>query len=181
MRRTLSLLLVLALLPGLAGQADQVYKWVDAQGNVHYSDKPHPGAKKVQVVKPQSYAAPAPPAGNAETGDRRPPPPEKKAPRQYTLTISSPAQGATIRNTRSVTVSVSVTPGLAQGDVLIFSLDGNNRGPLHNTTSVTYDDVDRGAHTVTATLITAGGQTIQATPVTFYLHQATVFRGKPPN
>jgi hypothetical protein len=63
--------------------------------------------------------------------------------------------------------------------MLTFELDGKQRGPLAST-SVTFDDLDRGQHSVSATLNTADGQTIEAAPVTFYLRQATVFRGKPP-
>ncbi len=47
-------LLSVAMLAGMAVHADQVYRWVDAQGNVHYSQTPPPGAaskaKLVDVV-----------------------------------------------------------------------------------------------------------------------------------
>ncbi|MGH8399705.1 MAG: DUF4124 domain-containing protein, partial [Gammaproteobacteria bacterium] len=52
------LIILLLLAMTTFAQADQVYKWVDAQGNVHYSDKPHPGAQKVKIAPPQSYSAP---------------------------------------------------------------------------------------------------------------------------
>lgn len=171
------ILLLLGLALGMGTQADQVYKWVDAQGNVHYSDKPHQGAQKIKVAPPQSYSASVPPAAGREGGNRRPQPVDKAV--HYTLTIVSPKPEQTIRNTRSVTVSVQVSPGLGPGDHLSFQLDGQSRGP-ESATSVTFDDLDRGQHTVSATLTTASGQTIQAGPVTFYLHQATVFHAKPP-
>src|SRR5271170_5649909 len=40
-------LIVLAVLATFAGQAATVYKWTDADGVVHYSDQPVPGAEKV--------------------------------------------------------------------------------------------------------------------------------------
>ncbi|MGH8278058.1 MAG: DUF4124 domain-containing protein [Gammaproteobacteria bacterium] len=54
------LVLVAALVAGLtvvaAAQAQEVYRWVDAQGNVHYSQTPPPGAvthvKRVNIVPP---------------------------------------------------------------------------------------------------------------------------------
>lgn len=49
MRVTLILLLVLAL-PSLA--MAQIYRWVDAQGNVHFESRPRPGAEPVDV-RPQ--------------------------------------------------------------------------------------------------------------------------------
>lgn len=49
MRVTLLLLLVLSL-PSL-GNA-QIYRWVDAQGNVHFGSQPRPGAE-VMDIRPQ--------------------------------------------------------------------------------------------------------------------------------
>lgn len=158
--------------------ADQVYKWVDAQGNVHYSDKPHPGAEKVKIAPPQSYSAPADSGStSAAGGDRRRAGPA--VPTKYTLSIVSPKPEQTIWNTRSVSVSVGVSPGLSPGDTVTFELDGRHLGPLAGT-SATFDDLDRGQHSVSAILTTAKGQVIKAGPVTFFLRQATVFHGKPP-
>ncbi len=33
----------------------QIYKWTDSQGNVHFSDKPQPGAEKVELPSVQTY------------------------------------------------------------------------------------------------------------------------------
>lgn len=56
MRTACVALLTVAALTGLAARADQVYRWVDAQGNVHYSQTPPPDAvtkaKLVDVVPP---------------------------------------------------------------------------------------------------------------------------------
>ena len=35
--------------------AATVYKWVDDDGVVHYSDQPHPNAQKLQVHDVQTY------------------------------------------------------------------------------------------------------------------------------
>ena len=43
----------------LAGARGTVYKWVDENGVVHYSDQPHPNAQKMQVQEAQTYTAPA--------------------------------------------------------------------------------------------------------------------------
>ncbi len=44
------LLCCLLLVPALAGA--EIYRWTDAQGQVHFSEKPQPGAEQVSV-KPQ--------------------------------------------------------------------------------------------------------------------------------
>jgi Domain of unknown function (DUF4124) len=174
------LIILFALAAMTLAHADQVYKWVDAQGNVHYSDKPHPGAAKVKIASPQSYSAPVDGGPTNDRGALRPPRSNKgQADKQYEISIVAPKPESTIWDTRSVTVSVQVTPGLALGDSITFELDGKQRGPV-TSTSVTFDDLDRGQHSVSATLNTADGGSIKATPITFYLRQATVFHGKPP-
>lgn len=46
--RLVSLAALLTLLPALAA-ADQVYKWTDEQGHVHYSSTPPPSTKAQQI------------------------------------------------------------------------------------------------------------------------------------
>lgn len=64
-KRLLLTLIVPAALVFAAAQAQQVYRWVDAQGNVHYSQTPPPSAAtKAKVIE---IAAPPPdPTGMAQ-------------------------------------------------------------------------------------------------------------------
>ena len=51
-------LLVLALLlASTSAQADKVYKWTDAQGNVLYTDQPRPGAREILDAGPRLLSA----------------------------------------------------------------------------------------------------------------------------
>lgn len=65
MKRWLLALILPAALVFAAAQAQQVYRWVDAQGNVHYSQSPPPtGTTKTTVIE---LAPPPPdPTGVAE-------------------------------------------------------------------------------------------------------------------
>jgi glutaredoxin len=54
MKPCLTLLALFLAFPAFAG----VYKWTDAQGNVHYSDSPPPAARTTQL-KLQTYTGPA--------------------------------------------------------------------------------------------------------------------------
>ncbi len=56
--------LALLLAAGHAGA--QMYKWIDKDGKVRYSDTPPPGAKTSQVRAPASGAVPADPAKDAK-------------------------------------------------------------------------------------------------------------------
>lgn len=50
MKRIVLLLICLALIP-LSAQAGKLYRWVDAEGNVHYGDAPPADAKQVETKK----------------------------------------------------------------------------------------------------------------------------------
>ena len=95
------LVILLALALGSVAQADSVYKWVDAQGNVHYSDHPHPGSERLKLPKAQTYASPVSATIPMQTSlaDTGP------APARTQISISSPANQANLWNVDSVTVS----------------------------------------------------------------------------
>jgi hypothetical protein len=172
MRHLTSLILVLALIPSL-GAADTMYKWVDAQGNVHYSDKPAPGATKIDVPKARTFTPPqvAAPAQNTETGSRRSQTQQRAAAGYTAISISSPQDQQTLWNVPSVTVSVNLEPALQAGDSLIITLDGASQ-TVHGN-SATFADVDRGQHTASASV---GG--ISSQPITFFVQKTSA--QKPP-
>ena len=60
--------------PAPLGAMPPLYRWVDAQGVVHYSDTPQPGAEKVHIAPAQTYPAPPAPAASAAPRPRRRPP-----------------------------------------------------------------------------------------------------------
>ena len=51
-------LLLFSLLTGLSAFAE-VFRWVDEDGVVHFSDRPHEGAETVELPKAQTFPAPA--------------------------------------------------------------------------------------------------------------------------
>lgn len=170
-------LFILMFCTGLAVHADAVYKWVDDQGNVHYSDHPRPGAQKVQLPKTQTYQPPS-------TADM-PTTPAPEASTEITTTgyqqlnIASPASQATLWYVDEVPVSVSLTPALRSGDTLTYHLDGQTIGPTTDA-SVTFKNIQRGEHSVSVTLNAANGATLSAGPVTFFVQQKSILSPKPP-
>lgn len=162
-------LLVCGLAVLSAGFGDTLYKWVDEQGNVHYSDKPHPGATRLHLPKPTTYAAPT--AALPETQNDSHPAPAPQQQGYSSFEIASPTPDQVFWNVQSVTVSLSLQPGLHQGDQVTVTLDDKTIGP-GSATTVTFNDLDRGEHTVHATVSGPGG-TMIAKPVTFYIQRGT--------
>ena len=146
----------------MAATGDAIYKWVDDQGNVHYSDKPQPGAQK--IVLPSAVTYKAPNMGGLRPKPDTPPP----ASTYSSFVISAPQNEITLLNVTTVTVSVSSTPPLQYGDKITISVDGKAQGPGDNA-SATFDNLERGEHLVTATLQQANGKTLNATPTKFYI------------
>ncbi len=176
MYRMVSIILLAFFLGAGMAQADGIYRWVDAQGNVHYSDHPHPGSQKVRLPRTQTYA---PPSLTAADMPAAPSQASAAVPTAaYTrFSITSPANQANLWYVHQVTVSVSVSPSLQSGDTITYHLDGQTIGPTANT-SATFKHVYRGTHTASATLNAANGAGLSAGPVTFYVHQKTILGPK---
>jgi hypothetical protein len=154
-----------------------VYKWVDENGVTHYSDQPHENAEKVTVAAPQTYSAPRAqytPSPTART----------KAPASnYTCSVAQPSNDETLQNTSTVSVAAQASPAPANGDQMVLLLDGakvTNFPSLGG--SFTIDSVDRGQHTLQATVQDSTGKTVcQSTPVTFTVLQSSVLNPANPN
>ena len=157
----------------------EVYRAVDKNGNITYSDTPSANSKRTYVQPVQTISAPKPAASKkdapqpetlATPGTRGA---EIKKPKvvRYKLRIVSPEDGQTVRqNAGTVSVDVSVKPALQQGDLLQFSLNGAPAGDASASTSTTLTFVDRGTHSIGAKVVTASGNTkATAKPVTMHL------------
>ena len=167
-----TLLFTLMLLACTAVLAATVYRWVDENGVVHYSDQPHPNAEKVQLQAPQTYkATPAAP------GTVPLPPDQNQAPAGYSgCSIVQPQDQQEFSNIDSLVIAVQVNPQLHSGDQIYIMVDGgavNNGSPVGN--SFTWGPIERGTHVAQAMVRDAGGQLMCQTPaVTFSVHKASI-------
>src|ERR1700722_14919056 len=99
--------------------AATVYKWVDENGTVHYSDQPHANAQKVEVQAAQTYPATATPsqaaaAANANSGN-------DATDKSYRgCAIVNPQDGTQVANVDTLGVSVRTDPGLHAGDQIFI-------------------------------------------------------------
>ncbi|MFI4868904.1 MAG: DUF4124 domain-containing protein [Steroidobacterales bacterium] len=192
MKRLVSpaLLAVLAVLapPGLlllsgnaVAQTKTTYRWVDAQGVVHYSDTPQPGAQVIQLPSAQTYRAPPLPAAapnsaasNAAPG--RPLAPNDAASPYQSCGITEPATDASFFAPGSIAVAVQLAPGLRPGDQLTVTLDGSPLAPTApGAASYQVPAPERGAHTLNAMVSDPDGKpACRAAPVTFYVQRPSM-------
>jgi hypothetical protein len=148
-----------------------VYKWVDENGVVHFSDQPHENAEKVQLKAPQTYSAPKTPAA--------PPPRQaasKPAPAYQSCAISEPTNDQMFMNTDTVTAGVTVQPAVRPGDTAIVTLDGQRvPGVPASGGQFTISPVDRGTHSIQMTVQDSSGATVCTSPaVTFHVQQPSL-------
>lgn len=165
MRNLFFLLLLIAAVPVQA----EVYRWVDAEGHVHYGDRaPTPGAKPAELPPLQfiSGGSPVPLTG---TGKAEP----AAAPAEsVALSIVSPTPDQTLRGgDRKLTVAISLQKPLPEGAGLVYLLDGNARTskPVQDL-SFTMDQVDRGTHLVAVAVVDGRGKELgRAAPVLVHI------------
>lgn len=167
------LLLVTVLLGAvpMASPAATLYKWVDDQGVVHYSDQPEPGAEKIKVKPAQTFKGGTPRVANAPASSA-----PTAGPPLSRLAIESPTPEQVFINQSGVDVVADVQPGLLSGQQVVFLLDGKpveGLGP--ESTSVTLDLVARGTHSVAVQVLDERGRVVAtSSSVTFYVREPTL-------
>ncbi len=168
--------ILLGLLACGAVAAEQAYTWTDEDGVVHYSDRPQPGAKVVNLgdsdpPRPRAAARPQAAARPSTTDE---PPEEAAAFRYETLEVVAPAPEETLWNIGGVlTVSLSVSPALRAGDQVRVYFDG--QAQLVSGTSFQLQEVWRGVHNIQAEVLDENGNMmIRSLPNRFYVQQNKV-------
>lgn len=154
----------------LAAHAVAVYKWTDAQGVVHYSDQPVPGAEKMSTSSGPGHAGilGQTAAGPGSSG----PPASKKPPTglsSATVAITSPGPQQTFTGGESVPVALSISPEVKAGYTVAWSLNGAQvQNQAQDATQFTLTDLARGVYTIEATVTDPStGESKSAEAVTF--------------
>ena len=172
--RTMLLLLVLLAGPVLASQT--VWKWVDESGVTHYSDRPVPGAIRMEVSSGNHNSAAAS-SGSGYSGSPSSSQPSANAGPAYSdFEIWKPAEGEIFINVGGdVTVNVRLSPPLQYGHDLYLYLDGRLVDG-YPTDAVSFDlkEVPRGEHTVLAVINGKGARIQETPPVHFTVRQESV-------
>jgi len=164
-------LILLSALSGTAASAAPAWTWVDANGTVHYSDRPVPGARQVELSSAQPIGTrvrgSAPRAtGQPETG---------AATGAYqSIEILSPAEQETLWNIGTLLpVEVRFQPALQPGHRYDVLFDGQRRNLNTVASRVTLPDVFRGTHTVQIVVIDAQGAEIARSETRTFIVQQT--------
>jgi hypothetical protein len=165
---------MIGLLTAYAAQAAVVYKWVDADGVVHFSDQPVPGAQKIITAGKSSlngYPAPASPSNSNPGG--QPARPGAAAPTPAAgITILSPQPEQNFFNGEPINVALSQQE-LTADQTVTWHLNGKELSDQPPTaTQFVLSNPGRGTFAIAATIADQRTGEVQSTPsVTFYVHE----------
>ena len=169
-----SLLLTAVGLLAAAAYATEVYRWVDDQGQVHFSDRPMEGAERVEVRPQGELGTPEfEPRRNRSVAVE-----ESEEPFRYrSLEILSPTQEEVLWNIEGqLDVSMRLEPRLQQGHSVELLLDGQPvEGLQPGSMQARLSEVYRGVHVLTANVRDRNGQLlIESQPRTFAVQQTSI-------
>jgi len=159
----------------------KIYRHVDTQGNVTFSDKPlakstSEKVEEVELKEPMimpSYESPVKTAksNTATTSEVEFKP---SITTNYNLNIVSPADDEGVRaNDGTITVKLTTGSVLADGHVLIAMIDGMDFNEGTTSQTITLKNVDRGTHSLSVKVVDAEGQVISTSKaITFHVLRA---------
>lgn len=165
------ILLLLLMMTNIAF-ADNVYKQLDANGNVVYSDKPL-DKNATPVGNLNANIAPSNTSDQNDTQESKETP-ATPSDKPYTrFTIVSPADEESIQNQPTLTIKFDIDPALKKGDKIQAYLDGNRWDQPFPSNILTFTTPERGTHSVYGELLDKNSHPIMRTKsITIYVHQA---------
>ncbi len=152
----------------------QIYKTIDKNGNVVYTDQaPKSGTAHETVTLKQTNTAPPPPevVRPAPEADL-----ESESTTNYTVEISAPENEATIPNgPGNFPLVVSLEPTLSEGESLQLYVDGVATGEPQRALVWQLANVFRGAHDLTVSVLNADNSPVAtSTPVKVYVFRPSI-------
>lgn len=150
----------------------EVYRSVDRNGNVTYTNKAVKGAEKIKLKPLSVYSAPE--FKSANKGPEEP----SGFPGYKSVVITAPAEDATLRdNPGNVTVTAGSEPALdlREGHKFQFFLDDKSVGEPQESSTKMLANLDRGEHQVGVAIVDVNGKSLKRSKKTrFFLHRQTL-------
>jgi len=164
--RSVLFILGLALCFGVLAQ-DRVYKRVNPDGSVEYSDQPIEGAEVMKVPKGSTFTMPDATSSRAAPTDTKA---EEASVRYDSLEITRPMNDEAIRsNEGKLTALARVVPALDSNHRFRWNMDGAIVKDV-NSPELRLNNLDRGSHTLQAEIVDADGKVvISSETITFHL------------
>lgn len=167
------MLVSLALCFGVWAE-ERVYKRVNPDGSVEYTDQPDEDAEVMKVPKGSTFTMPkAPPLSS--TRSNRPQTDSDAAKIYESLVISTPENDEAIRsNEGRVTAIAKSVPILRNAHSVRWTLDGRILEQKVSSPVLQMTNVDRGTHNLEVAILDAGGNVlITSEKIVFHLQRVS--------
>ena len=164
-----ALIAVLALI-GPSLQAATVYKYMDEDGNLVFTDEPVEGAEKLNVQPVPTVPAVPVPASSGE-------PQQQEKPFSYNqITIVTPSAGENfVNNGGKVTIQVAMSPELRPSDKLQLYFNGEPKGKPQSSTVFDFNNLYRGEYVTRVVAVNEAGEQLgQSDTITFYVRRSAI-------
>jgi hypothetical protein len=173
MRKWLILLSTLMITTASGAPA---WTWVDDNGQVHFSDRPVPGARQVELTGAQGFGARATPPATPTVTPSALPSRESAQAAYRSIEVTSPTEQQTLWNIGTVlAVELQLEPPLQPGHRVDLIYDGARQNLDTVATSLTLNNVYRGTHTLQAVVIDdAGSEVTRSPPRNFVVQQNSI-------
>ncbi|MGC8120920.1 DUF4124 domain-containing protein [Marinobacter sp. VGCF2001] len=148
----------------------EVYRHVDAYGNVTFSDEPMDGGEEVKVKPVTTITLPKPEVVQEPEQLRQQAQREGAAYQSVSFQYPSDEQAFHSGN-GNVTFEVQSSPGLQESHRFEITLDGQPVGQSRSGT-VTVNNIDRGTHSAGVHIVDGDGVRVKTgSPITFTIHR----------
>lgn len=159
-------LLLCVILSYSAYSNQTIYQWQSSDGELHFSDQPHPGAKKIEIQEAKPYQP-------LKIKKTKPFKKEIKKINYERFEVQSPTNNETIRNgTGQIIITLKVTPKLMEDHYFLYVMDDKEVGSLQKKNTLKLSNIDRGSHVIKAQLVDSNKNIIATTQsITVYMHR----------
>lgn len=163
-------LMTAALLPFAV--TAEIYKYVDSNGVVRYTDKPpSQDAKPLELPAPQTYTSAESSSADENESILLP----TSGSYQGIELISPSANQVFNTGNPQVIASAQVDPGLQDGHRVVFLIDGLPIPVPAGQTSTLLSGLNRGSHILQAVVMDAGDSIqLQSEPISFHMNQPSL-------
>ncbi len=165
------LVALLSMCIALSATAAELWRWKDADGVTHYSDRPVQGAERIDVQNTQHFSGAIEP-----TGPSTPAQPAQPAFTNYTrCAVAAPSNDEVFHAPDAVNARVDVEPALQAGHHLQVLLNGSVFREWPGNQFAYTLNLYRGSYTLNVRIMDANGRVLCAgSAVTFHVQQPSV-------
>jgi uncharacterized protein DUF4124 len=140
----------------------KLYRFVDSNGRVYYSDHPRKGAQEIEIEKVPSIQIKKNTINLEELAEQNEVKRDPNANYYDSITLTSIEKDGVVRNNGGfVVLTAALAPELSKGHFLKFYIDGKLLGSQQKALTLKAEDIEYGPHTASFSVVNQDGSKVQ--------------------